>query len=147
MNLTLNLFVSVDGPDVKIPRTHATTPRPNSGSSSTSSRPWEWTTVRPSTTSARPSTQKLTTISQKVPSTNKPTEALPTTTRPIAQPEPDFTCTKAGFSPDFKDLKKFHNCVDMNGVLKDFVFTCPGKSVFDPSQNVCGHRKINLITK
>ncbi|XP_017492169.1 PREDICTED: chitinase-3-like protein 1, partial [Rhagoletis zephyria] len=92
LSRTLN---KIDGPDVKIPRTHATTPRPNSGSSSTSSRPWEWTTVRPSTTSARPSTQKLTTISQKVPSTNKPTEALPTTTRPIAQPEPNFTCTKA----------------------------------------------------
>lgn len=128
---------------MKIPRTHATTPRPNiSGSSSTSSRPWQWTTAKPSPS---PSTRKptITTPSQKVPETsasNKPTEVLPTTTRPT-QPESGFSCTKAGFSPDFKDVKKFHNCVDMNGILKDFVFTCPGKSVFDPSQNVCGHPK------
>lgn len=99
-------YILVDGPDIKIPRTHATTPRPNTGgSSSITSRPWEWTTAKPSSTS-RPSTAKPATTTQKVPSTSAPTVEPSSTVQPTTQPGTSFTCTKAGFSPDPTDPQK-----------------------------------------
>ena len=76
------------------------------------------------------------------PSTQSPNQcpSLPVT-MPILPEIKKFTCTKEGFAKDPENPKKFHQCVNMGGYLKDFDFICPGESVFDYTMNICGHPK------
>ena len=103
----------VDGPDVTIPRTHATTPHPGGQTD-------------PPITDG--------------PHTDGPHTHAPKTDAPVTD-KPDhsgkFHCKSAGFFPDPKDPRKFHQCVNFSGKLKDYEFNCPEGSKYDAKLHIC----------
>ena len=69
-----------------------------------------------------------------------PTTASPTqhqTEDPRTQPNGSFTCPGVGFFKDPGNPSKFHQCANVAGQLKDYVFTCPNGLHYSETAHVC----------
>ena len=124
---------NVDGPDPDIKRYHyhTSTAKPHTDGTTSTHHDHKTTTTKHHKT-----TQPHHKTTQPHHKTTQPhhTQTITTTTE---RPHGKFQCHQAGFFADPENPRKFHQCVDFGGHLKDYEFMCGEGTHYDEKLHIC----------